>query len=97
LENQIQHIIDNKLVKKNTYFKRIQFVQERGYYIIKASIKLMNYSIKILFNKHIQNTIPLLGQIPIHGITSLNQLIVYGIGAEIGLEMKVIMIILLFL
>ena len=39
----------------------------------------------------------MLGQIPIHGITSLNQLIVYSIGVELGLEMKVIMIILLFL
>ena len=39
----------------------------------------------------------MLGQIPFHGITSLNQLIVYGIGVELGLEMKVIMIILLFL
>jgi hypothetical protein len=39
----------------------------------------------------------MLGQIPIHGITSLNQLIIYGIGVELGLEMKVIMIILLFL
>jgi hypothetical protein len=26
LEHQIQHIIDNKLVKKKTYFKRIQFI-----------------------------------------------------------------------
>jgi len=57
----------------------------------------MNYSIKIIFNERVQSAIPMLGQIPIHGITSLNQLIVYGIGAEIGLEMKVIMIILLFL
>ena len=39
----------------------------------------------------------MLGQIPFHGITSLNQLIVYSIGVELGLEMKVIMIILLFL
>jgi len=39
----------------------------------------------------------MLGQIPYHGITSLNQLIVYTVGAEIGLEMKVIAIILLFL
>jgi hypothetical protein len=39
----------------------------------------------------------MLGQIGIHGIISLNQLVVYGIGIELGLEMKVIMIILLFL
>ena len=97
LDKQIQHIIDNKLVKKNTYFKRIQFIKKNSYYIIKTSIKLINYSIKIIFNERIQKTIPLLGQIPIHGITSLNQLILYGIGIELGLEMKVIMIILLFL
>ncbi len=57
----------------------------------------MNYSIKIIFNEKVQKTIPLLAQIPNNGITSLNQLIVYSIGAEIGLEMKVIAIILLFL
>ncbi len=39
----------------------------------------------------------MLGQIPIHGITSLNQLLIYTVGIELGLEMKVIMIILLFL
>jgi hypothetical protein len=39
----------------------------------------------------------MLGQIGIHGITSLNQLVVYSLACEIGLEMKVIMIILLFL
>ncbi len=57
----------------------------------------MNYSIKIIFNEKVQKTIPLLAQIPNNGITSLNQLIVYSIGAEIGLEMKVIAIILLLL
>ena len=97
LEKQIQHIIDNKLVKKNPFIKRLQFIKKNSYYIIKTSIKLINYSIKIIFNERVQKTIPILGQIPFHGITSLNQLIVYGIGAEIGLEMKVIMIILLFL
>ena len=39
----------------------------------------------------------MLGQIGIHGITSINELLVYTIGVELGLEMKVIMIILLFL
>jgi len=73
------------------------FIKKNINFIIKTSIKLINYSIKIVFNKHIQNTIPLLGQIPFHSITSLNQLIVYSIGVELGLEMKVIMIILLFL
>jgi hypothetical protein len=28
LENTIQHIIDNKLVKKNTFFKSIQFIKK---------------------------------------------------------------------
>ncbi len=39
----------------------------------------------------------MLGQIPIHGITSLNQLVVYSLASEIGLSYKVIVIILLFL
>jgi len=47
--------------------------------------------------KPFKKLIPLLGQILIHGMTSLNQLVVYTIGAEIRLEMKVIAIILLFL
>jgi len=29
LENQIQHLIDNKLVKKNTFFKSIQFIKKK--------------------------------------------------------------------
>jgi hypothetical protein len=72
-------------------------IKKNSYIIIKTSIKLINYSIKIIFNERVQSAIPLLGQIPIHGITSLNQLVVYTIGVELGLEMKVIMIILLFL
>jgi hypothetical protein len=39
LDKQIQHIIDNHLVKKNTYFKRIQFIKKNCYIIIKTSIK----------------------------------------------------------
>jgi len=59
LENQVQHIIDNKLVKKNTCFKRLQFIKKNSYFIIKTSIKIINYSIKIIFNKRVQSTIPL--------------------------------------
>jgi hypothetical protein len=97
LENTIQHIVDNKLVKKNPYFKRLQLVKKNSYYIIKTSIKIINYSIKIIFNERVQKTIPMLGQIPIHGLTSLNQLVVYSLASEIGLSYKVVMIILLFL
>ncbi len=80
LENQVQQIIDNKLVN-----------------IYKTSIKIINYSIKIIFNERVQSTIPLLGQIPFHGLTSINQLVVYSLASEIGLSYKIIAIILLFL
>ncbi len=32
LENTIQHIVDNKLVKKNPYFKRLQLVKKKQLY-----------------------------------------------------------------
>jgi hypothetical protein len=97
LENQVKHLIDNNLVKKTLVLKGYNLLKKNSYTIIKTSIKIINYSIKIIFNERVQSTIPLLGQIPIHGLTSLNQLVVYSLASEIGLSMKVIAIILLFL
>jgi len=94
LENQIQHLIDNKLVN---FFKRLQFIKKRSYDIFKVSIKLMDHSIKIICNKNVQSTISLLGQIPFDGLTYVGQLVVYSIGPKIGLSIKVISIILSFL
>ena len=59
----------------------------------------MNYSIKIIFNERVQSAIPLLQHLPFDGlgISSVGQLVVYGIGPKMGLSIKVISIILLFL
>ena len=58
----------------------------------------MNYSIKIIFNERVQSAIPLLQHLPFDGIgiSSVGQLVVCGM-SEMGLSMKVIAIILLFL
>ena len=62
-------------------------------------MKLMNYSIKIIFNERVQSAIPLLQQLPFDGIgiSSVGQLVTCTIGPKLGLSMKVIAIILLFL
>ena len=58
----------------------------------------MNYSIKIIFNERVQSAIPLLQHLPFDGIgiSSVAELVVCGM-SEMGLSMKVIAIILLFL
>ena len=99
IESTIQHIIDNKLVKKNTlFFKRFRFIEKSSYDIFKVSIRIIDYTIKILFNERFQSIIPLLQHLPSHyiGISSVAELVVCGM-SEIGLSYKVIAIILLFL
>ena len=59
----------------------------------------MNYSIKIIFNEKVQSAIPLLQSLPFDGIgiSSVGQLVTCAIGPKLGLSVKVIAIILLFL
>ena len=98
LENTIQHIIDNKLVKKkHPFFKRFRYIKKSSYDILKISIRFIDFSIKIICNEKVQSVIPLLQHVPFCGITSVGQLVVCGIGPQMGLSMKVILIILLFL
>jgi hypothetical protein len=59
----------------------------------------MNYSIKIIFNESVQSAIPLLQCLPFDGIgiSSVGQLVTCTLGPKLGLSVKVIAIILLFL
>ena len=59
----------------------------------------MDYTIKVIFNERVQSVIPLLQHLPFDGIgiSSVGQLVVYGIGPKMGLSIKVISMILLFL
>jgi hypothetical protein len=59
----------------------------------------MNYSIKVIFFERVQSAISLLQHLPFDGIgiSSVGQLVTCTIGPKLGLSMKVIAIILLFL
>jgi len=59
----------------------------------------MDNLIKILFNERVQSIVPILQHLPSHyiGISSVAELVVCGIGPKIGLSIKLIAIILLFL
>jgi hypothetical protein len=59
----------------------------------------MDNLIKVIFNERVQSIVPILQHLPSNyiGISSVNQLVVCGIGPKIGLSIKLIAIILLFL
>jgi hypothetical protein len=59
----------------------------------------MDNLIKVIFNERVQSIIPILQLLPFDGIgiSSVNQLVVCAIGPKLGLSVKVIAIILLFL
>ena len=60
---------------------------------------MMDYTIKFIFNERVQSVIPFLQIFPFDGIgiSSVGQLVTCAIGPKLGLSMKVIAIILLFL
>ena len=55
--------------------------------------------IKVIFNERVQSIIPILEHLPFDGIgiSSVGQLVTCAIGPKLGLSVKVIAIILLFL
>ena len=60
---------------------------------------MIDYTIKIIFNERVQSIIPILEHLPFDGIgiSSVGQLVTCAIGPKLGLSVKVIAIILLFL
>ena len=60
---------------------------------------MMDYTIKFIFNERVQSVIQFLQILPFDGIgiSSVGQLVTCAIGPKLGLSMKVIAIILLFL
>ena len=60
---------------------------------------MMDYTIKFIFNERVQSIIPILQQLPSNyiGISSVAELVTCAIAPKLGLSMKVIAIILLFL
>ena len=60
---------------------------------------MMDYTIKVIFNERVQSVIPFLQILSFDGIgiSSVGQLVTCVIGPKLGLSMKVIAIILLFL
>ncbi len=59
----------------------------------------MDNLIKVIFNERVQSVIPLLQHLPFDGIgiSSVAELVTCAIGPKLGLSVKVIAIILLFL
>ena len=103
IDTQVQYIIDNKLIKKNIiyiYFKTCRFNR-----ICKISYKLCKHALFNLIQSKIQSQIPIINLLQIHGCTTINQIVVYNIGAQIAniagtygpATIKVLSIILLFL
>ena len=61
------------------------------------AIKLINYFTKTFVMNNTQNLIPIINQLQYQGCNNACQLAVYYIGPHLGLSVKVIAIILLFL
>jgi hypothetical protein len=74
------------------------FIKNSNYDICKVCIRIIDYTIKVIFNERVQSIVPILQHLPSHyiGISSVAELVVCGM-SEIGLSYKVIAIILLFL
>ena len=70
-----------------------------GIILTNGGIYLHNQKNKVIFNERVQSVIPFLQILPFDGIgiSSVGQLVACGIGPKLGLSMKVIAIILLFL
>ena len=103
IDTQVQYIIDNKLIKKNIIW--ISFKSGRLGRICKISYKLCKHALFNLIQSKIQSQIPIINLLQIHGCTTINQIVVYNIGAQIAniagtygpATIKVLSIILLFL
>jgi len=95
LENQIQHIVDNKLVKRKGFFKKFGDYKKRSYNIIKTNIELIDFSIKLISNQRIKCIFPLTRQIPIYN-SSLASIVLINLAQKLGLSIKVISIIYYF-
>ena len=68
-----------------------------GYCIIQKSSKLIATTLKNAFSNEIQISTPVYKNLQYHGCNSITQVAVYSIGTKVGLSIKILSIILLFL